>query len=96
MECAERNIYTTQFHPEVKHSEFGNKMLSNFLFNIAGLKADWTMDSIIEDSVAAIREKVGDKRVILGLSGGVDSSVVAALCAKAIDVYKRQVLRIWS
>ena len=76
MECAERNIYTTQFHPEVKHSEFGNKMLSNFLFNIAGLKADWTMDSIIEDSVAAIREKVGDKRVILGLSGGVDSSVV--------------------
>lgn len=84
MECTERNIYTTQFHPEVKHSEFGNKMLSNFLFNIAGLKADWTMDSIIEDSVAAIREKVGDKRVILGLSGGVDSSVVAALCAKAI------------
>lgn len=84
MECVERNIYTTQFHPEVKHSEFGNKMLSNFLFNIAGLKADWTMDSIIEDSVAAIREKVGDKRVILGLSGGVDSSVVAALCAKAI------------
>ena len=84
MECMERNIYTTQFHPEVKHSEFGNKMLSNFLFDIAGLKADWTMDSIIEDSVAAIREKVGDKRVILGLSGGVDSSVVAALCAKAI------------
>lgn len=84
MECAERKIYTTQFHPEVKHSEFGNKMLSNFLFNIAGLKADWTMDSIIEDSVAAIRKQVGDKRVILGLSGGVDSSVVAALCSKAI------------
>jgi GMP synthase (glutamine-hydrolysing) len=84
MECAERKIYTTQFHPEVKHSEYGNKMLSNFLFNIAGLKADWNMDSIIEDSVAAIREKVGSKRVILGLSGGVDSSVVAALCAKAI------------
>ena len=84
MECVERKIYTTQFHPEVKHSEFGNKMLSNFLFNVCGLKADWTMDSIIEDSVAAIREKVGSKRVILGLSGGVDSSVVAALCAKAI------------
>ena len=84
MECADRKIYTTQFHPEVKHSEYGNKMLSNFLFNIAGLEADWTMDSIIEDSVAAIREKVGEKRVILGLSGGVDSSVVAALCAKAI------------
>ena len=84
MECVERKIYTTQFHPEVKHSEFGNKILSNFLFNVCGLKADWTMDSIIEDSVAAIREKVGSKRVILGLSGGVDSSVVAALCAKAI------------
>ena len=84
MECVERKIYTTQFHPEVKHSEFGNKMLSNFLFNVCGLKADWTMDSIIEDSVATIREKVGSKRVILGLSGGVDSSVVAALCAKAI------------
>ena len=84
MECVEHKIYTTQFHPEVKHSEFGNKMLSNFLFNVCGLKADWTMDSIIEDSVATIREKVGSKRVILGLSGGVDSSVVAALCAKAI------------
>ena len=84
MECVERKIHTTQFHPEVKHSEFGNKMLSNFLFNVCGLKADWTMDSIIEDSVATIREKVGSKRVILGLSGGVDSSVVAALCAKAI------------
>ena len=84
MECVERKIYTTQFHPEVKHSEFGNKILSNFLFNVCGLKADWTVDSIIEDSVAAIREKVGSKRVILGLSGGVDSSVVAALCAKAI------------
>ena len=84
MECAERRIYTTQFHPEVKHSPFGQSMLSNFLFNIAGLEANWTMDTIIEDSVAAIQEQVGDKRVILGLSGGVDSSVVAALCSKAI------------
>ncbi len=84
MENAERKIYTTQFHPEVKHTEFGNKILSNFLFNIAGLEANWSMDSIIEDSVQAIREQVGNKRVILGLSGGVDSSVVAALCAKAI------------
>ncbi len=84
MECAARKIYTTQFHPEVRHTEYGRQMLENFLFTIAGLKADWTMDSIIEDSVAAIREKVGGGRVILGLSGGVDSSVVAALCAKAI------------
>ena len=84
MECAARKIYTTQFHPEVRHTAHGRQMLENFLFTIAGLKADWTMDSIIEDSVAAIREKVGERRVILGLSGGVDSSVVAALCAKAI------------
>ena len=84
MECAERRLYATQFHPEVRHSPFGQQMLSNFLFEVCGLERDWTMDSIIEDSVAAIREQVGDGRVILGLSGGVDSSVVAALCARAI------------
>ena len=84
MECAERKIYSTQFHPEVKHTQYGNQMLSNFLFNICGLEKNWNMDTIIEDSVAAIQEQVGDKRVILGLSGGVDSSVVAALCARAI------------
>ena len=84
MECAERKLYATQFHPEVRHTEYGNKMLENFLFDICGLEKNWNMDSIIEDSVAAIRKQVGDKRVILGLSGGVDSSVVAALCARAI------------
>ena len=84
MECAERKLYATQFHPEVRHSEYGNKLLENFLFGICGLEKNWNMDSIIEDAVAAIRTQVGDKRVILGLSGGVDSSVVAALCAKAI------------
>ena len=84
MECAERKIYSTQFHPEVKHTQYGNQMLSNFLFNICGLEKNWNMDTIIEDSVAAIQEQVGDKRVILGLSGGVDSSVVAALYARAI------------
>lgn len=84
MECAERKIYATQFHPEVRHTPYGNDMLSNFLFEICGLEKTWTMDSIIEDSIAAIREQVGDSRVILGLSGGVDSSVVAALCSKAI------------
>ena len=73
MECAERKIYSTQFHPEVKHTQYGNQMLSNFLFNICGLEKNWNMDTIIEDSVAAIQEQVGDKRVILGLSGGVDS-----------------------
>ncbi|MDO4183584.1 MAG: glutamine-hydrolyzing GMP synthase [Coriobacteriia bacterium] len=84
MECEARKIYSTQFHPEVRHTPYGNQMLSNFLFNICGLQPNWTMDSIIEDSVAAIRAQVGSSRVILGLSGGVDSSVVAALCAKAI------------
>ena len=84
MECAEKRIYTTQFHPEVRHTPHGNELLSNFLFNIAGLKPTWTMDNIVEQKVAEIREQVGDKRVILGLSGGVDSSVVAALCARAI------------
>ena len=84
MECAERRLYATQFHPEVRHTPHGDELLRNFLFDICGLKPSWTMDSIIEDSVAAIREQVGTNRVILGLSGGVDSSVVAALCARAI------------
>ena len=84
MEDAERGLYATQFHPEVRHTPHGNQMLANFLFDICGLAKSWTMDSIIEDSIAAIREQVGDSRVILGLSGGVDSSVVAALVSKAI------------
>ncbi len=84
MECASKRIYTTQFHPEVRHTPHGNELLSNFLFKIAGLEPTWTMDNIVEQKVAEIREQVGDRRVILGLSGGVDSSVVAALCARAI------------
>ena len=84
MEDAERGLYATQFHPEVRHTPHGNQMLANFLFDICGLEKSWTMDSIIEDSIVAIREQVGDSRVILGLSGGVDSSVVAALVSKAI------------
>ena len=84
MECSERNLYATQFHPEVRHTPHGNDMLRNFLFSICGLAGDWNLDSIIDDAVAVIREQVGEHRVILGLSGGVDSSVVAALCAKAI------------
>lgn len=84
MECVERRLYATQYHPEVRHTPYGNELLNNFLFEICGLEQNWTMDSIIEDSVAAIQQQVGESRVILGLSGGVDSSVVAALCAKAI------------
>ena len=84
MEYPERRLFATQFHPEVRHTEFGQTMLRNFLFGVCGLEPDWTMDSIIDDSIEAIRAEVGDDRVILGLSGGVDSSVVAALCARAI------------
>ena len=84
MECPERKIYTTQFHPEVKHTEFGNQMLKNFLFDICGLEPNWTMDNLVETLTANFREKVGSDRVILALSGGVDSSVVAALGARAV------------
>lgn len=84
MECAERRLYATQFHPEVRHTPHGDELLKNFLFGICGLEPSWTMDSIIDDAVEAIREQVGSDRVILGLSGGVDSSVVAALGARAI------------
>lgn len=84
MECPERKIFTTQFHPEVKHSEYGQQLLSNFLFEICGLESNWSMDNLVETMTAEFREKVGDDRVILALSGGVDSSVVAALGARAV------------
>ena len=84
MECVERKIFTTQFHPEVKHSEYGQQLLSNFLFEICGLEPNWSMDNLVETMTAEFREKVGNDRVILALSGGVDSSVVAALGARAV------------
>ena len=84
MECPERKIFTTQFHPEVKHSEYGQQLLSNFLFEICGLEPNWSMDNLVETMTAEFREKVGNDRVILALSGGVDSSVVAALGARAV------------
>jgi GMP synthase (glutamine-hydrolysing) len=73
-----------QFHPEVAHTEQGQEMLRRFLYDIAGLEPTWTPTNIIEDQVAAIREQVGDKQVICGLSGGVDSAVAAALVHRAI------------
>lgn len=76
--------YAVQFHPEVFHSEEGPKMLSNFALNICGCKGDWTPDSFIESTVAELRNKLGDDKVILGLSGGVDSTVAAVLLNKAI------------
>ena len=84
MECPSRKLYATQFHPEVRHTAYGRRMLENFLFGICRLEPSWTMDSIIDEKVAQIRTQVGDDRVILGLSGGVDSSVVAALVHRAI------------
>ncbi len=84
MEDASRNLFATQFHPEVRHTAYGKTILENFLFGVCDLKRDWTMDNIIDEKVAAIREQVGDRKVILALSGGVDSSVVAALVHRAI------------
>lgn len=84
MENASMNIYATQFHPEVAHTEFGTQMLKNFLFNIAKLSPTWNMDNIVETLCAQMKQQVGNDRVILALSGGVDSSVVAALGARAI------------
>ncbi|KEI05595.1 glutamine-hydrolyzing GMP synthase [Clostridium botulinum] len=80
----ERRIYGVQFHPEVEHTLFGQKMLGNFLFKIANLKGDWSMASFAEEKIKAIKELVGDKKVLCALSGGVDSSVAAVLVHKAI------------
>ena len=81
---AEKKLYGVQFHPEVTHSEYGQVVFRNFLFNICGLNADWKMDDFIESSVEKYREELGGRKVLLALSGGVDSSVCAALLHKAI------------
>lgn len=79
-----RKIYGVQFHPEVVHSIEGKKIIENFVMNIAGCKADWTMKNFKKEQIAEIRKVVGKKQVVCGLSGGVDSSVVAALINEAI------------
>jgi GMP synthase (glutamine-hydrolysing) len=80
----EKHFYGLQFHPEVTHTKQGGRILSRFVLEICGCEALWTADNIIEDSIRAVRAQVGSDQVILGLSGGVDSSVVAALLHKAI------------
>ena len=77
IENPDKKIYGIQFHPEVRHSEYGYDILRNFALNICGAKGDWSMDNFIDMQIQKIRETVGDKRVLLGLSGGVDSSVVS-------------------
>lgn len=79
-----RGFYGVQFHPEVNHTEYGQAMLRNFLYEVCGATGDWTMGDFMRKSIEDIRAKVGDGKVLLALSGGVDSSVVAALLLKAI------------
>ena len=84
MEHKSLSIYAIQFHPEVTHTDHGHKLLDNFIFNICHAHADWTMDDLISQRIEEIRAKVKEEKVLLGLSGGVDSSVTAALLNKAI------------
>ncbi|MGC6768803.1 glutamine-hydrolyzing GMP synthase [Enterococcus sp. LJL51] len=80
----ERNFYGVQFHPEVRHSEYGNDLLRHFAFDVCNCIGDWSMENFIDMEIAKVREQVGDRKVLLALSGGVDSSVVGVLLQKAI------------
>ena len=84
MEDSGRKLFALQFHPEVAHTPRGKEIIQNFVFHICGCSMDWTMGSFIEEASERVRRQVGDQKVVLGLSGGVDSSVVAALLHKAI------------
>ncbi len=83
-ENAQKKIYGVQFHPEVMHTKCGNKILHNFLYNVCGLNGDWTMSNFVNEQVEKIKAKVGDKKVLCAMSGGVDSAVAATLIHKAI------------
>jgi GMP synthase (glutamine-hydrolysing) len=84
MSNPDRRFYGVQFHPEVRHSVYGNDMIRNFLFDVCGCAGNWSMETFVEDTVREIRQQVGDRKVLCALSGGVDSSVVAVLIHKAI------------
>ena len=79
-----RRLYALQFHPEVVHTRFGGKIIGNFVFGVCDCKPDWDMGAWIDGTVASLKEKIGDGHVVLGLSGGVDSSVAAVLIHRAI------------
>lgn len=83
-ENAEKGLYAIQFHPEVLHSVEGTKMINNFVKNVCKCAGDWKMDAFVDETIKAIREKVGDGKVLCALSGGVDSSVAAVMLSKAI------------
>ena len=83
-EDLDRRLAGVQFHPEVLHTEHGQAVLEHFLYEVAGLQPTWTMTNVIDEQVAAIRAQVGDRRVVCGLSGGVDSAVAAALVQRAV------------
>ena len=84
VQCREKRLYGVQFHPEVVHTEYGRQILENFLYKICGFQPEWTMASYLEEAVAQCREKIGNGRVLLALSGGVDISVAAALLQRAV------------
>ena len=84
MECEDMKLYAVQFHPEVAHTREGQKVLRNFIYDVCDCSGDWNMGSFVEASIASIREKVGDGKVLCALSGGVDSSVAAVMLSKAV------------
>ncbi|MBQ3378612.1 MAG: glutamine-hydrolyzing GMP synthase [Clostridia bacterium] len=83
-ENEEKKLYSVQFHPEVTHSEYGKEILRNFLYNVCECRGDWVMDDFIETTVEKLRAQIGSRKVVLGLSGGVDSSVAAGLLSRAV------------
>lgn len=84
MSSPERGLYAVQFHPEVQHTDYGRDVLRNFLFSVCGCEPNWRMETFVEEAIEQIRQTVGDGRVLMALSGGVDSSVTAALLHRAI------------
>ena len=84
MENVDKNFYAVQFHPEVNHTNDGDKIIENFVINICGCKGEWKMDTFVTRTIEAIKEKVGNGKAVCALSGGVDSSVAAVLMSKAI------------